>query len=289
MKDTCLFARTLLSDGDIVELRKLAEACDQADGIAVKLNWSMIAERDGGRINDFCYYEGGELVGFMPMDDFGGKYEITAVVAPGYRRRGIFRAMYEAALREIRSRGASELLLVNYRASEAGCAAVKRLSLPYASSEYCMEALAAEMPRLPPAVLQLERVTATNVSEVSRMLRQSFDNERWSAVESLLRELDNADKRYYVARLEGEAIGQIGIIMATDRVYIRAVGIVPQWRRKGYGRQLLAATLQKLLNEGRDTFELDVATDNDQALSLYTSCGFRQTNVYDYYAVPLQA
>jgi len=115
----------------------------------------------------------------------------------------------------------------------------------------------------------------------------TFEDARWSAADALLRELENPAKRYFIARLDGEAIGQIGIITTAERVYIRAVGIAPQWRHRGFGRQLLAATLRTQRNEGRQTFELDVATDNRRALSLYTSCGFRETNIYDYYAVPL--
>jgi len=32
-------------------------------------------------------------------------------------------------------------------------------------------------------------------------------------------------------------------------------------------------------------FELDVATENEGALNIYIACGFRQSNVYDYYRV----
>ena len=70
-------------------------------------------------------------------------------------------------------------------------------------------------------------------------------------------------------------------------VYIRGFEIVPERRRRGYGRQLLAAALQAMLLEGCRQFALDVATDNVQALSLYKACGFREANVYDYYDVPL--
>ena len=42
-----------------------------------------------------------------------------------------------------------------------------------------------------------------------------------------------------------------------------------------------------MLAEGHTRFELDVETENNQALSLYQSCGFHETDVYDYYVVPL--
>lgn len=72
-----------------------------------------------------------------------------------------------------------------------------------------------------------------------------------------------------------------------DSLYIRGFGIVPERRRRGYGRHLLAATLQLMLSEGHRRFALDVATDNPQALSLYVACGFREKEAYAYHDVPL--
>lgn len=70
-------------------------------------------------------------------------------------------------------------------------------------------------------------------------------------------------------------------------VSIQAVGIVPEWRRHGYGRRLLAATIHTLLSERHTNFALDVATNNRQALSLYQYCGFHEVTAYDYTTVPL--
>lgn len=282
-----LIAKPFLSSEDAVALRTLADICNRSDGIDIKLNWNMMADRDRSRFNDLCVYSDGSLIGYMPMDDFAGKFEITALVAPAYRRQGIFRLMFAAARRELQDRCAFELLLVNYRASESGCAVVKRLGLHYNSSEFCMVASAADIPAAPVSDLILIPVHEENVGELSRMLQITFDDARWSAVETLLRELANPEKSYFLAQVGGEAIGQIGVIAADERIYFRAVGIAPRWRRKGFGRQLLAAAIQNMLNEGHTSFELDVATDNSQALSLYTSCGFRETNIYDYYTVPL--
>ncbi len=286
---TGLVATTQLEAGDLFRLRKLAEICNRADGVEIKLNWGMIGDRQQGRVNDYCYYQNGDLVGYLPVDDFGGAYEITGLVDPAHRGRGIFRGMFDAARQELSHRGASQLLLVNYRASEAGCAVVKRLGLSYSFSEYCMEAATEDIPPTRGAALRLETATPANINVLSQMLQLTFENSRLSAPDALLRELDNPEKGYYIARLDDEPIGQIGIITTGDGVYIRAVGIVPSQRGKGYGRQLLAAAVQRALKEGARRFELDVATENAQALSLYTSCGFRETKVYDYYSVPLTA
>ena len=247
-----------------------------------------MADRDPTRINDLCVYAKDEMVGYMPLDDFGGQFEITAIVKPDHRRQGIFRAMLEEARRELVGRKAEELLLVNYRASESGCAVIQKLGFPYESSEYCMAAEAASIPALPSTEVQLTPVTPNEVTELSGLLERTFADDRWNDLDALQRELENPNKAYYIARLGAAAIGQIGTITQNGQAYIRAVGILPEFRGHGCGRQLLAAMVTKLLAEGCRQFELDVATDNSRALSLYHSCGFHETNIYDYYNVPIR-
>jgi ribosomal protein S18 acetylase RimI-like enzyme len=212
---------------------------------------------------------------------------VTAAVLPEYRKRGIFQALFTAARQEARNWDASELLLVSYPGSADGTAVVRHLGFPYKSSEYRMEATVDTIPPLTESRLALEPVDATNVATLSHLLAISFGDSGWNAPKALLQELGKVDKRYYLAKWDNIVIGQIGVIAPDHNVYIQAVGIAPEWRRNGYGRRLLAATVQKMLAEGRTHFALDVATDNPQALSLYQSVGFYETTAYDYYTVPL--
>jgi GNAT superfamily N-acetyltransferase len=280
---TGLETKRVLDDSDLDQIRQLVEVCNRADDLSVKFNWEMMSHRDPAHVNDFCYYHDGHLVGYMPLDAFGDEFEITGLVQPSHRRQGIFRRLFEAARQEARHRQAKQLLLVNYRASASGTAMVKRLGLAYHFSEYRMEADAATIPPLPVSQIGLEEVTEANVGELSRLLAINFEATEWNSAPSLLKELTRDGRRYYLARLDRDVIGHVGVLTGAGNVYIRAVGILPDWRRQGYGRQLLATILQKLLSEGHTQFELDVATENSNALTLYQACGFRETTVYDYY------
>ena len=284
---TGLVRKRGLEESDLAEIEALEEECNRAENIRIKFNWGMMRERDGSYGSDFCFYEQGRLVGYAPLDGFGGAFEVTAAVLPASRRQGVFRALFEAARHEARIREARELLLVSYPASEAGSAVVQRLALPYKNSEYRMEAAVDTIPPLAPNAVTLETVDAANVSELSQLLGVSFGDSRWNDPKMLLKELERANKRYFLAKLDSRTIGQIGVIVENRSVYIRAVGIVPEWRNQGYGRQLLATTVRQLLTEGNTQFALDVATDNRRALSLYQSCGFHETTAYDYSVVPL--
>lgn len=278
-----------LNELDLKEIRELDAVCQSYDKVTVKLNWEMMHHRNTEETNDFCYYSDGKLVGYAPLDGWGSKYELTGLVLPEYRRKGIFRQLFEAAYAEAQRRAATNLLLVNYRALSVGAEVSKALGAIYDSSEYHMEAQAAEMPPLPEVKLQLVTVEQKDLPELARLLTVAFGEGKGGDVEELAEELKHANTKYWLAVVDGKAIGQIGALLepSGEEVYIRGVGITPEHRSKGYGRQMLAAVLQLELAAGFRHFSLDVVTENENALSLYQSCGFRQTNVYDYYAVEL--
>lgn len=274
-----------LNPEETAQLHALAGLCRELDGVDVKFNYGMISHRDPRGLYDFCWFHQGELVGYVPLDNFGNKCEITAAVHPEFRRQGIFSQLYTAAVEQARRQECVELLLVSYRKSESGTAAVNRLGLRYKFSEYCMVTAAADTPQPTSADITLTDVTSEHVEELSRMLAVSFPDSGWGAPADLLKELAEPGKRYYLAKLADEAIGHIGVAIGKHETYIRGVGIMPEWRRKGYGRQMLAETLRREHGAGAANFELDVATENEGALNIYMSCGFKQSNVYDYYVV----
>ncbi len=282
-----LKAKPFLEDLELAEVHRLADRCTHADGTAAKINWGMMAERDITHINDLCCYINGQLVGYMPIDAFGEELEITALVLPEYRGQGIFRLLFEAARLEASNRKARQLLAVAYRAIESGKAVAEHLGLAYEFSEYHMHAQIFPDTHLPESVISLEEAAAENVGELSRLISLNFKDSEWNTSPFLLKEMEGSDKHYYLAKLGDQFIGHIGTVNEEASVYIRAVGIASEWRHRGYGRQLLAALLSKLIAEGCQTFELDVATENSSALSLYQSCGFQETTIYDYYRVPL--
>ena len=149
-----------------------------------------------------------------------------------------------------------------------------------------MEAETAFLLPLPTSLVELVPVNSSNITALAHLTAQSFGGGGTSP-EALAQRLQQAGVRYFLAQVGGEQIGQIGVVDVGGSIYVRGVGTLPEHRRRGYGRQLLAATMTLMLAEGQTRFALDVATDNPQALSLYQSCGFRETMVYDYFNVPV--
>jgi ribosomal protein S18 acetylase RimI-like enzyme len=71
-----------------------------------------------------------------------------------------------------------------------------------------------------------------------------------------------------------------------ENVYINTFSILPELRGRGYGRQMLTQIVRLLSGEGKPVL-LEVEAENQNALSLYLSCGFEQINAYRYWAVLL--
>jgi ribosomal protein S18 acetylase RimI-like enzyme len=278
-----------LSEADLAEIRQLFDICGRYDGFEAKLNWGLLDNRARNEINDFCYYKDGRLVGYVPLDGFGSEYEVTGLVQPEYRRQGIFRQLMTATLQDTARRPVRQVLLVSYRAFPAEKAVAAAFGGQYENSEYRMVATPETLPgRWPSGELKLVQVKLEDLGELARLLKLSFSEDGWNVEENLRRDFQERQSRYFFARLRDQNIGQLGVIEEGEGVYIRGVGIEPDYRGQGYGRQLLAAVVQAMLAEGHRHFELDVVTENRNALSLYQSCGFREANVYDYYKLPLQ-
>ncbi len=279
-----ILARHRLDLPELRQVQTLADEVKRVDGVTLKLDWEAVAEGMPDINSSFCCYDRDTLAGYAFLEG-RGELEWTAAVSPQFRRQGIFRRLLTAARAEAQRIHATEMLAINYRNSESGQAAVQALKLPYVFSEYRMEAALAEMPVLDAGQIQLQRVDVAEVEVLVRMTAQIFGKQE--PLEKFLVRLAEPESRYFFAGAEGTRVGQIGVVDKGDGIYIRGVGILPEHRRRGLGRQLLAAVLTLLRAEGQTRFALDVATENPAALSIYKACGFQETTVYDYHSVSL--
>jgi GNAT superfamily N-acetyltransferase len=83
----------------------------------------------------------------------------------------------------------------------------------------------------------------------------------------------------FVAQVGDEVVGTVGAVAsATDGVAdLISMWVAPDWRRRGIGRQLIAAILLWAPAEGFSEVRLWVVDDNDVAEKAYASSGFTRT------------
>lgn len=271
------------------EIKSLAQLCNQHEGLDLKLNLNILHTRPKDQLNDFLYYADGQLVGFLALFSFNAlEGEISGMVHPAYRRRGIFSTLFEAACQEARCRGLPTLLLIAEQASPAAQAWVSQLATVYDHSEYKM---ILEEPRLPATLnqrLHFRHADVRDLQPLSRITAHAFDMPDNAVDWYTEKSLAQPDHLYYVGEVDSVVVGKIDVHHSKDASSILGFAVSPQYQGQGYGRHILARTVQEILTRGQKNIWLEVSTENKHALSLYQSCGFKETGSYDYYRLTLK-
>lgn len=94
---------------------------------------------------------------------------------------------------------------------------------------------------------------------------------------------------YYLLLSKGDRLyGYIGMHYIIDELEINTVVIHPQYRGRGYGRQLIDQLFEVATKEKNRRIMLEVRSKNTKAIHLYERSGFKQiTRRKDYYHEPL--
>ncbi len=281
-----LYSKQGLSQAELAEIEQLAQLCNSEDGLDLKLNWETLRGRSKSETNDFLYYEQNTLIGFLGLYVFNSREaEVSGMVHPAYRRRGIFTQLLSAAQDEIRRRLIPTMLLIVEHTSSSGQAFVKQRAIIYDHSEYKMVLEQFRQPAGFDEWLQFREARVDDLPALKQITAEAFgmadDEVDWYSVHAL----ENSARRYYLATLTNVVIGKLDVSLEGQSAFIYGFAVLPEYRGRGYGRQILARTIQELLAQGRKRIALEVATENRHALSLYQACGFRETGSYDYYAL----
>src|SRR5947209_1072697 len=170
-----LYKKQSLSSTELAEIAQLADLCNQFESLHLKLNWSTLRSRLADKLNDFLYYEAGQLVGFLPLFNFNPREaEVSGMVHPDYRRRGIFTALLHAARTEMKKRRISTLLFIVERASQSGRMFVTSLGTRYSFSEYKMTLCEPPLAAVPESRLHFRKADREDVHALAHITAVSF-------------------------------------------------------------------------------------------------------------------
>ncbi len=278
-----LVKKARLTETEIAEIAHLLALCNQHGSLYMRIPLKELSQRSGKEINDFLYYEQEQLVGYVYADSWGNEEkEITGMVAPAFRRRAIFRQLFEATREEFKARKVEALMLVCERTSHAGQAFASAVKAQHDFSEHEM-VLGNFVERqhtdpqflMHPATLQEKEAIITILEGDNR----DSGNTRQRVEEAYA----DPTQRLYLAMLAEKPLGTVRLCYQDETVGIYGFVVLPEYRGRGYGRQMLASSIHTIYDEGPHTIMLEVDTTNLHALGLYASCGFHITTTYDYF------
>lgn len=275
-----------LTHTELSDIERLAVLCNIHEGLDLKLNWDNLRTRSRNETNDFLSYDNGKLVGFLALFCFNPREaEISGMVHPDYRHKGIFSTLFHAAKEECQHRGVPKILLIVEHSSSSGQTFAQELGTSYDHSEHKMVLQEPKLPTPSNEHLQFRSAKVEDAPILARITALAFDMLESEVDWYTENIMDSSSSRhYYVGVLNGSIIGKIDVVFEKQEAIIYGFGVLPQYRGRGYGRQILAQTIQAIVATGQRHVSLEVATENKNALSLYQSCGFLEAGSYDYYA-----
>lgn len=285
-----------LSEDELRAAEALKAICDEYEGLDLAVNLAEAGSDAAFETEQYLFYkagdeagdEAGALVGLLSADGWPDP-EVYLMVHPAYRRQGIGTALLARATEDFRARGGTSCTLVAEEASVSGQAFVARKGAAYQFGEYRMELdLAAFRARRESGgPIRLSRATQSDAAVLVRVTAIALSRTDDEVRERFEREIESTTHRYYLGWLGDEPIGSIRVGAHGPRVFLTAFGVLPEHRGRGYGRQILCETIDKVLAENLGQVYIEVATHNRNALGLYRSCGFRETAGYLFYELLL--
>lgn len=299
-------------------INKLQQKCIKADQTELKLELDyklgVQPENSNGSsiryINEFMYFEGQEIIGYIGIGSFGGSdatIEVNGMVHPEYRRQGVFKKLSELVIGEWKRRNSGSMLLLSDRNSESGQKFIQRTGAQYKNSEYEMYLKEDNFEQLERKLYGITFRKATNADavEVARQNKVYFNHEYEDSKnmlddnkpDSILAEEETIiatmlpeeeEKRgmtIYLAEKDEQIIGKVHLQLISRVGGIYGLGVLPEYRGKGFGRAILVMAIEKLREANASKIMLQVAAENNNALRLYKSCGFIETSTMDYYEI----
>lgn len=260
-------------------MRRLIEVCNELEDLELPIDASC----DG-----LVYREDGEIIGYVGLD--GGRVvESTGMVHPEHRRRGIGKALLNALIELCREQGSQTCYVVIDEASPSGKSFVSSIGARYHISEYrmlldCDQFLGA---REWEDRLDLVPATIDDLELFSSVMATAFGDPVEPARGWLEVDMRRPNRRFWIARKDGEPIGTVRSIGTDADVYITALGVLSSYRGRGYGRQILSRITEMLMTEPWDQILIEVETENSNALGLYRSVGFEATRTYSFNEIDL--
>lgn len=132
-------------------------------------------------------------------------------------------------------------------------------------------------------MITVTTLTPANINGVYFVEKTCFSTP-WS-LEAFQKDLTNENAVYFCIEEDGNVVGYVGMWNISGEGNINNVAVLPEHRRKGYGKLLLSHLISYAKEHNLSFLTLEVRVSNEGAIHLYESCGFiavgRRKKYYD--------
>ena len=298
-----------LSPEIVSEINSLKEQCELLGEVALKLElpyklaahgkiedrvsfdfnerktaWEDYRLNHDYHYGDFLCMEGEHLVGYIGICNFGNMpIEVNGMVAPDYRRKGIFSKLFDYVCVEWHQLDNQGMLLLTNKDEPSGQGFVNHQNGDYSHTEYEM-------------ILDLNKYQDIFKENITLRLAKNQDVQEIAYQNSLYNFCDydealtlkpevEAERGMfiYMAIHQHKIVGKVHIQIDGGSGGIFGLGVVPSYRKRGFGRIILQRAIDLILDKSIKHIYLQVEASNQNALDLYTSSGFHIVSAMDYF------
>ncbi len=280
-----------LSELRVRQLRELEQACLKKDSVFYSVFSDPMYNFTSTEPAFFFALSGDRMVGavtlFLPGD---GSAEISALVAPEYRKQGIFKALLKQAHLTLKSLKCNQVLLAVTPGISATDAVLKKMKCKLDTSEYMMllpkntytgtvtDACVKSRNDCRP---MLVAATKKDIPELAQMNVDFFDNDYEFAIDTIEGFMEEELVHKYLLRVGKTNVGCGFFCLSKDCCSLFGIGVKSEFRGKGYGKALMALLLSAA--PSNLPVVLHVSSHNAAAFSIYRSLGFEITAQQDFY------
>ncbi len=284
-----IVSTNLLTETQFADIEALQKMCNDADGLKSDAFLSNEINFNKELPCFFLGYEENELIAFLTtFMPHSNEAEMIAFTKPTHRRQGCFTALLQVAMDMLKRAGIPKLFFVVEPDSKSGAQVLgKYPAATWERSEYRLIHFGkSELPLSPD--LQLQLVSCENKEVCLKLCGEIFvipkvENDRF-----IQNAIDMDNRSIYMVFLGQEPIGTFNLNVERDDTYIYGLGVSPDYRGKGFGKQLLGLALNVALSKSEKAI-LDVDTNNPHAYQLYIHNGFVVDFQTDYYALAVES
>ncbi len=126
----------------------------------------------------------------------------------------------------------------------------------------------------------IKRAKVEDIEEIYYIEREVFLNP--FKKDEILNDLKQSYAYYYMYFIDNNIVGYIGAYKVLDEVQIISVGILKEYRKKGFAKELLNIFIE---DESVKILSLEVSVKNESAINLYSSLGFLKVGIRKGYYV----
>jgi ribosomal protein S18 acetylase RimI-like enzyme len=279
-------ALNILENSVIDEIRTAEELCRKHDNHtgSISLDLSFNFRQDLKSV--FLLYDQHKLVSvlsiFAPTRQ---EAEVTAFTIPACRETGCFNMLLEEATTEIKRCRVADILFICEPSSLSGRAVLNKLGARYDFTEYSMKYFGTPSSPTIKSSAQGIMINANteNIEEIVELREKVFGDCHDDALAIVSNTFGSDKREQYIFSLSGQNVGIASVFVEDAEASIHGFGIIPEYRGKGLGKEMLLQITNNLISEGNKNIIIEVDSKNKAAFELYKKCGFKVAVSYDYF------